>query len=153
MESLDFEAEAKKCGISVTEDAATSALPVQPVTPAQRGFVNLKSEESTSGITVDQVRFHAGNRLARFILIIISAVTLALLILFLIQVILGVDAIGFKPANIQDQKEIAALYSEITKAAAEQTIRIFQTIVTQALLPILTAVLGYIFARSENNKE
>lgn len=39
-------------------------------------------------------------------------------------------------------------YKELSQIAVKNGQDLFQTIVTQALLPVLTAILGYIFGRS-----
>ena len=40
-------------------------------------------------------------------------------------------------------------YKELSGIAVKSTQDLFQTIVTQALLPVLTAILGYIFGKSD----
>lgn len=150
---LDLEAEARMLGditvSQVTDETATTAA--SPNT-TRRETVDLRVA-NTKGISVEQTRFAAGNKLSLSILKIISIISIALLVLCLIQMFIGMNAVALKPTTIQDQKEIAAIYSEIIKTSTDQTVKIFQVTIIQALLPILTAVLGYTFARSENNKE
>lgn len=42
------------------------------------------------------------------------------------------------------------LYKELSSISVKSALDIFQTIVSQALLPILTAILGYVFAKGIN---
>ena len=51
-----------------------------------------------------------------------------------------------------DPKQAIEQYKELSSVSVKGAQDIFQTIVTQALLPVFTAILGYIFAKgSENN--
>ena len=43
-------------------------------------------------------------------------------------------------------------YKELSQVAIRNGQELFQTIVTQALLPVLTAILGYIFGRGSKNE-
>ncbi|HSV62102.1 MAG TPA: hypothetical protein VLH83_02045 [Chthoniobacterales bacterium] len=51
-------------------------------------------------------------------------------------------------ASAPDAKTIEQ-YKELTQVAIKSGQDLFQTIVTQALLPVLTAILGYIFGKGE----
>ncbi len=44
-------------------------------------------------------------------------------------------------------------YKSLSEIAVKSTQDIFQTIVAQALIPVLTAVLGYIFAKSGKDSD
>ena len=55
------------------------------------------------------------------------------------------DAATLKQAT--DSKAALDQYKELTGIAVKSTQDLFQTIVTQTLLPVFTAILGYIFAR------
>ncbi len=46
-----------------------------------------------------------------------------------------------------DAKLILEQYRELAGVAVKSAQDLFQTVVTQTLLPVLTAILGYIFAR------
>jgi uncharacterized membrane protein len=52
-------------------------------------------------------------------------------------------------ANGVDAKTIIERYKELSQVTIKSGQELFQTIVTQALLPVLTAILGYIFGKGD----
>ena len=52
--------------------------------------------------------------------------------------------------DFPDNKQAIGQYKELSAIAVKSAQDLFQTIVTQALLPVFTAILGYIFAKSGN---
>lgn len=59
------------------------------------------------------------------------------------------------PADLEPTKakESIGNYKELSGVVIQNAVTMFQTIVTQALLPVFTAILGYIFAKAGENKE
>ena len=56
----------------------------------------------------------------------------------------------FKEAQA-DSNTILEQYKDLSGVAVQSAQELFQTIVTQALLPVFTAILGYIFAKGGKN--
>lgn len=56
---------------------------------------------------------------------------------------------GADAASVKDAIE---RYKELSSAVVENAVKMFQTIVTQSLLPVFTAILGYLFAKSGQEK-
>jgi hypothetical protein len=50
-----------------------------------------------------------------------------------------------------DAKNVIEQYTQLSQVAIKGGTDLFQTIVTQALLPVLTAILGYIFGKGERS--
>jgi uncharacterized membrane protein len=50
-----------------------------------------------------------------------------------------------------DTKAAIEQYREMSEIAVTSARELFQTVVTQALLPVFTAILGYIFAKGSSN--
>ena len=50
-------------------------------------------------------------------------------------------------------KESIGNYKDLSGVVVQNAVTMFQTIVTHALLPVFTAVLGYLFAKAGENKE
>ena len=49
-------------------------------------------------------------------------------------------------------KDAIDRYTELSSTVVENGVKMFQTIVTQSLLPVFTAILGYLFAKSGEEK-
>ena len=49
-----------------------------------------------------------------------------------------------------DPKQAIEIYKELSAVAVKSALDLFQTVVTQALLPVFTAILGYIFAKGND---
>ena len=52
---------------------------------------------------------------------------------------------------MKDADQVIEQYKELSSIAVKSAQDLFQTIVTQALLPVFTAILDYIFAKSSGN--
>ena len=52
-----------------------------------------------------------------------------------------------------ETKVVLDSYKELSGIAMKNALELFQTIVTQALLPIFTAILGYIFAKGGSKED
>ena len=52
-----------------------------------------------------------------------------------------------------ETKIVLDSYKELSGIAVKNALELFQTIVSQALLPVFTAILGYIFAKGGNKEE
>ncbi|MCE7915322.1 MAG: hypothetical protein DYH15_11755 [Nitrosomonas sp. PRO4] len=111
----------------------------------------IESEEvmaEVQDIKVQPVPFvqKAGLKLATAVGIVIAIVTLSAVYLL----------ISHHPAvptlemlkDYPDNKQAIEQYKELSAIAVKSAQDLFQTIVTQALLPVFTAILGYIFAKS-----
>ncbi len=55
-------------------------------------------------------------------------------------------------ADATSIKDAIDRYKELSSSVVENAVKMFQTIVTQSLLPVFTAVLGYLFAKSGEEK-
>lgn len=87
-----------------------------------------------------------GYKLAIFLLIYLAVVTLILLIDYLVNV----PSLP-KSASLDD----AALkqYEQLSQIAVERTLKLLDALVLKGFLPVLTAVLGYIFGTRGADKE
>ncbi len=55
------------------------------------------------------------------------------------------------PSNLADAKSFFDSYKALNDLAVDRTIKLFDTVVAKALLPLFTAILGYIFgSRAES---
>ncbi len=95
-----------------------------------------------------------GYRLALYILSIISVCIICLLILVSVKSFDASDKINISPTGVSDstfsqQQEIIRALQEEKKSYRDFIIQLSQTILLNLLLPILTAVLGYIFGSRE----
>ncbi len=57
------------------------------------------------------------------------------------------------PDNLNDLSDAEAVqrYKDLSEVAIKSTQTLFQTVVTQALLPVLTLILGYLFGKGSNH--
>ena len=99
-------------------------------------------------IKVQPVPFvqRAGLKLATAVGIVIAIVTLSAVYL-LISHHPDAPTLGMLK-DYPDNKQAIEQYKELSAIAVKSAQDLFQTIVTQALLPVFTALLGYIFAKS-----
>ncbi len=99
-----------------------------------------------------------GFNLSRFVLYIIAGFIILLIVFLFVKEFDATPSINIPTeANISDSAytrkiELAKLIQEEKKRYRDFTIQITQMILLNLLLPVLTAILGYIFA-SNKNKE
>ncbi len=92
----------------------------------------------------------AGLWLAAGVGSIIATVTVAVVIFVFVHYPAMPTADALKNGGI-DSKIAIDQYKELSQIAIKNGQDLFQTIVTQALLPVLTAILGYIFGKSDKS--
>lgn len=99
-------------------------------------------------IKVQQVPFvqKAGLKLATAVGVVITIVTVSAVYL-LISHHPEVPTLDMLK-TFEDADQAIEQYKELSAIAVKSAQDLFQTIVTQALLPVFTAILGYIFAKS-----
>jgi hypothetical protein len=109
---------------------------------------------ASGGKTSVRVTFvqRAGLWLAAGVGALIAVVTLGVLVFVYMHypTIPPIDAL--KNAGT-DPKVAIEQYKELSQIAIKNGQDLFQTIVSQALLPVLTAILGYIFGKSDKMSE
>lgn len=88
----------------------------------------------------------AGLKLATAVGIVIAIVTLSAVYLLISHHPQAPTLDNLK--DFSDQDQAIEYYKELSSIAVKSAQDLFQTIVTQALLPVFTAILGYIFAKS-----
>jgi len=88
----------------------------------------------------------AGLKLATAVGIVIAVVTLSAVYLLISHHPQAPSLETLK--DFPDQNQAIEYYKELSSIAVKSAQDLFQTIVTQALLPVFTAILGYIFAKS-----
>lgn len=108
--------------------------------------VNVGPEEilrDAGGVKVDQPPFiqRVGLWLAAGVGIVVALVITGLV------VFLCIHYPPPPPSDATLTTEVLARYKELSGIAVQATKDLFQTVVTQALLPVFTAILGYIFAK------
>jgi hypothetical protein len=89
----------------------------------------------------------AGLWLAAGVGAIIAVVTVAVIVFVYVHYPIIPSTEALKEAA--DSKIAIEQYKELSQIAIKNGQDLFQTIVTQALLPVLTAILGYIFGKSD----
>lgn len=87
-----------------------------------------------------------GYKLAIFLLIYLAAVTLILLIDYLFNVPSLPDSATLDDAALKQ-------YEQLSQIAVERTLKLLDALVLKGFLPVLTAVLGYIFGTRGADKE
>lgn len=93
----------------------------------------------------------AGLWLAAGVGTIIAIVTFAVVVFVYMHYPVMPSAESIK-APTADSKSAIEQYKELSQIAIKNGQDLFQTIVTQALLPVLTAILGYIFGKSDKQE-
>lgn len=88
----------------------------------------------------------AGLKLATAVGIVIAIVTLSAVYLLISHHPQEPTLDNLK--DFSDQDQAIEYYKELSSIAVKSAQDLFQAIVTQALLPVFTAILGYIFAKS-----
>ena len=88
----------------------------------------------------------AGLKLATAVGIVIAVVTLSAVYLLISDHHEAPTLDNLK--DFPDQDQAIEYYKELSSIAVKSAQDLFQTIITQALLPVFTAILGYIFAKS-----
>ncbi|QOJ23586.1 MAG: hypothetical protein HRU78_07940 [Gammaproteobacteria bacterium] len=111
----------------------------------------IKSEEvmaEVHDIQVQQVPFvqKAGLKLAAAVGVVIAIVTLSAVYLLISNYPQAPTLNSLE--NLPKAEEALKHYKELSSIAVKSSQDLFQTIVTQALLPVFTAILGYIFAKN-----
>ena len=93
----------------------------------------------------------AGLWLAGCVGLLIAAVTVLSVIFLYLHYPAAPDwnALGGNEAAAQ---AVLARHKQLAEIAREDTLRIFQGIVLQGLLPVFTAILGYLFAKGGNGE-
>ena len=118
-------------------------MEIETVTPREMpGYVTEKPT-ATQRIGFD---------LAKYILCIITGVTATIVIAVLAKIVYY--SLLYSPPLPNEStfalaKNTIDIYRELCKAAVENGLQIFETIVVRTLLPVLTAILGYIFGSRE----
>lgn len=99
-------------------------------------------------IRVQQVPFvqKAGLKLATAVGVVIAVVTISAVYLLISHHPEAPTLEMLKDSS--ENKQMIEQYKELSAIAVKSAQDLFQTIVTQALLPVFTAILGYIFAKS-----
>ncbi|MBV9657482.1 MAG: hypothetical protein JO295_05170 [Verrucomicrobia bacterium] len=105
---------------------------------------------ATAGSTKVQASFvqRAGLWLAAGVGSVIALVTILVLVFVHKNYPTMPSAEALKAAGT-DSKAAIEQYKELSQVAVKNGLDLFQTIVTQALLPVLTAILGYIFGKGD----
>jgi len=93
---------------------------------------------------LDPVR-QAGMRLALGVGLLISVVTLMLAAHWMVTAPWTGVPPHFSEMNTADEKALVENLKTISDLAADRSIKLFDAIVSRALLPVFTAILGYIF--------
>ena len=93
----------------------------------------------------------AGLWLAAGVGAIIAVVTAAILVFVYLHYPTLPSVDPLKNAGA-DSKLAIEQYKELSQVAIKNAQDLFQTIVSQALLPVLTAILGYIFGKSDKSE-
>ena len=113
--------------------------------------VEAKDVLSSVGSTKVEPTFvqKAGLRLALGVGGLIAVITLIVVIFFCCECPAPPTTLEMQKAP--DTKVLLEQYKELSGVCVSNAQSIFQTTVTQALLPVFTAILGYIFARSHKD--
>ena len=117
----------------------------------QREIIESKTVLETLGATTVQPTFvqRAGLWLAAGVGALIAIVTICVLVFLYVYYPSLPPAESLKDAAVA--KETLANYKELSGIAIKSAQDIFTTIVVSALLPVLTAILGYIFGRGSKD--
>ena len=117
----------------------------------QREIIESKTVLETLGTTTVQPTFvqRAGLWLAAGVGALIAIVTICVLVFLYVYYPSLPPAESLKDAAVA--KETLANYKELSGIAIKSAQDIFTTIVVSALLPVLTAILGYIFGRGSKD--
>ena len=100
----------------------------------------------------------AGFRLAQFILVIISGYIVFLIVLFIFTSFDAASAISSYSTNKTDSSfkpslELIKVMQEEKKSYREYVMQTSQMVLLNLLLPILTAILGYMFGSREEHRK
>ena len=88
-----------------------------------------------------------GYRLAIFLLLYLGAMTAVLLAEYFVNA-------PSAPSGTALDETTLALYRELSQISVDRTVKLFQILVLAGFLPVLTAVLGYIFGtRGDDRSE
>jgi hypothetical protein len=119
-------------------------------TPTPQATISLSSAGEIKVVELDPVG-KAGMQLATGVGLLIALIT-AMLVLHWIATAPGIPS-GLAGKNTADAKAAVDNIKTLSDLAADRSIKVFDAVVSRALLPVFTSILGYIFgSRTSGNR-